>query len=55
MRNTRNYRSAGIAMLVIGLALLGLGFSGEQRAFRTIGPAFMVIGIALLARSKRLG
>lgn len=43
---------AGVPFLVIGIALLTIGFSG-QRAFVAIGAAFLVIGAALLLRQRR--
>jgi hypothetical protein len=43
---------AGIPFLVIGIAFLALGISG-QKAFIAIGIVFMAIGGALLARARR--
>ena len=43
---------AGIPFLVIGIAFIGLGISG-QRAFIGIGVVFMAIGAAMLARQRR--
>ncbi len=43
---------AGIPFLVIGIAFIALGISG-QKAFIAIGIVFMALGAALLARQKR--
>ena len=43
---------AGIPFLVIGLAFITLGISG-QKAFIAIGIVFMVLGAALLTRLRR--
>lgn len=43
---------AGVPFLVIGIAFLGLGISG-QKAFIAIGIVFMAIGAALLVRARR--
>ena len=43
---------AGIPFLVIGIAFIALGISG-QKAFIAIGIVFMAIGGALLAQQRR--
>lgn len=43
---------AGIPFLVIGIAFIALGISG-QKAFIAIGIVFMAIGAALLLRQRR--
>lgn len=43
---------AGIPFLVIGIAFIALGISG-QKAFIAIGIVFMAIGAALLSRQRR--
>ena len=43
---------AGIPFLVIGIAFITLGISG-QKAFIGIGIVFMAIGAAMLARQRR--
>jgi hypothetical protein len=43
---------AGIPFLVIGIAFIALGISG-QKAFIAIGIVFMAIGGAILARQRR--
>ena len=47
-------KGAGIGLMVVGIAFLVLGITG-QRAFLAIGPAFIVIGIAILAKARRAG
>lgn len=43
---------AGIPFLVIGIAFIALGISG-QKAFIAIGIVFLAIGGAMLARQRR--
>lgn len=43
---------AGIPFLVIGIAFIALGISG-QKAFVAIGVVFMALGAAILARQRR--
>lgn len=43
---------AGIPFLVIGIAFITLGISG-QKAFIAIGIVFMALGAAFLARARR--
>jgi hypothetical protein len=43
---------AGLPFLVIGIAFITLGISG-QKAFIAIGIVFMAIGAALLVRARR--
>ena len=43
---------AGLPFLVIGIALIAIGISG-QKAFIAIGVVFMAIGAALLSRERR--
>lgn len=44
---------AGIPFLVIGIAFITLGISG-QKAFIAIGIVFMAIAAAMLARQRRV-
>lgn len=43
---------AGLPFLVIGIAFIALGISG-QKAFIAIGIAFLAIGAVLIARQRR--
>ena len=43
---------AGIPFLVIGIAFIAIGISG-QKAFIAIGIVFMALGAALLVRQRR--
>lgn len=43
---------AGLPFLVIGIAFIALGISG-QRTFIALGVVFMAIGAAMLARQRR--
>lgn len=43
---------AGLPFLVIGIAFIALGISG-QKAFIAIGIVFLAIGGALMARARR--
>ena len=43
---------AGLPFLVIGMAFIALGISG-QKAFIGIGVVFLAVGTAMLARQRR--
>lgn len=43
---------AGLPFLVIGIAFIALGTSG-QKAFIGIGVVFLAVGTAMLARQRR--
>ena len=52
MNEPRPRKAAGIGLLVVGIAFLVLGITG-QRAFLGIGPAFIVIGIAIMVKANK--
>jgi hypothetical protein len=47
-------RGPGVPFLVMGIAFISLGISG-QRAFIAIGGAFLALGAALMFRRRRVG
>jgi hypothetical protein len=52
---TRTFKAAGIALLLIGAAMVFVGLEGGGPAFRIGGPALGFMGVVLLAQAKDRG
>ena len=53
MDRIRTYKALGVALLVLGALLFGLGFSAGGSELRIAGPTVAFFGIALLAQAKK--
>jgi hypothetical protein len=53
MGQARSYKAVGVALFVLGVIYLALGFSGGSPVFLYIRAPLAFLGIVLLAQAKR--